>query len=198
MEAESNIRPIRGNATQVAARRPLSCSGVSWLLMAWDAKTAQRASAAPDALTGPPSRRPAGDGPLPPPAPGAMSYAYTTDLAAVRAVVYRYARQAGLTESRAIDLVLAVSEVAANTVRHAKSPGSLKIWYDTEEIVCQIQDEGTITDPLAGRRQPSLEAMGGHGLWIVNQVCDEVEMRSDETGTTIRLHMDLPQVRPGP
>ena len=198
MEAESNIRPIRGNATQVAARRPLSCSGVSWLLMAWDAKTAQRASAAPDALTGPPSRRPAGDGPLPPPAPGAMSYAYTTDLAAVRAVVYRYARQAGLTESRAIDLVLAVSQVAANTVRHAKSPGSLKIWYDTKEIVCQIQDEGTITDPLAGRRQPSLEAMGGHGLWIVNQVCDEVEMRSDETGTTIRLHMDLPQVRPGP
>ena len=166
--------------------------------MAWDAKTAQRASAAPDALTGPPSRRSAGDGPLPPPAPGAMSYAYTTDLAAVRAVVYRYARQAGLTESRAIDLVLAVSEVAANTVRHAKSPGSLKIWYDTKEIVCQIQDEGTITDPLAGRRQPSLEAMGGHGLWIVNQVCDEVEMRSDETGTTIRLHMDLPQVRPGP
>jgi anti-sigma regulatory factor (Ser/Thr protein kinase) len=168
------------------------------LLMAWDAKTAQRASAAPDALTGPPSRRPAGDGPLSPPAPGVMSYAYTTDLAAVRAVVYRYARQAGLSESRAIDLVLAVSEVAANTVRHAKSPGSLKIWYDTEEIVCQIQDDGTITDPLAGRRQPSLEAMGGHGLWIVNQVCDEVEMRSDETGTTIRLHMDLPQVRPGP
>ena len=127
-----------------------------------------------------------------------MAYQYTTDLAAIRAVVYRYARHAGLPESRAIDLVLAVSEVTANTVRHAKSPGSLKIWYDTEEIVCQIQDEGTITDPLAGRRQPSLEAMGGHGLWIVNQVCDEVEMRSDETGTTIRLHMDLPQVRPRP
>ena len=126
-----------------------------------------------------------------------MSYQYTTDLAAVRAVVYRYAMQAGLPESRAIDLVLAVSEVAANTVRHAQSPGSLKIWYDTEEIVCQIQDEGTITDPLAGRRQPSLEAGGGHGLWIVNQVCDAVEMHSDETGTTIRLHMDLPPVRPG-
>jgi anti-sigma regulatory factor (Ser/Thr protein kinase) len=197
VETESDIRSIRGHATQVPARRPLSCSGVSLLLMAWDAKTAQRAPAAPDALTGPPSRRPAGDGPLPPPPPGAMSYTYTTDLAAVRAVVYRYARQAGLPESRAIDLVLAVSEVAANTVRHAKSPGSLKIWYDAEEIVCQIEDEGIIPDPLAGRRQPSLEAMGGHGLWIVNQICDEVEIRSDETGTTIRLHMDLPPVSPG-
>jgi anti-sigma regulatory factor (Ser/Thr protein kinase) len=170
------------------------------LLMSWDAKTAQRGPAAQDAaqeaaqeaLTGPPSPQPGGGGPLPPPAPGAMSYTYTTDLAAIRAVVYRYAIQAGLPEQRAIDLVLAVSEVAANTIRHAKSAGSLKIWYDSEEIVCQIEDDGMISDPLAGRRQPSLDAMGGHGLWIVHQVCDEVDMHSDETGTTIRLHMKLP------
>jgi anti-sigma regulatory factor (Ser/Thr protein kinase) len=197
VRAGSDLRPVCGDATQGPARQALSVYGVSLLLMAWDAKTAQPAPAAPEAFTGPPSRRPAGGGPLPPPAPGAMSYQYTTDLAAVRAVVYRYARKAGLPESRAVDLVLAVSEVAANTVRHAKSPGSLKIWYDTEKIVCQIHDDGTITDPLAGQRRPSLEAMGGHGLWIVNQVCDEVEVRSDETGTTIRLRMNLPQVKPG-
>jgi anti-sigma regulatory factor (Ser/Thr protein kinase) len=175
------------------------------LLMSWDAKTAQRGPAAQDAaqeaaqeaLTGPPSPQPGGGGPLPPPEPGAMSYTYTTDLAAIRAVVYRYAREAGLPETRAIDLVLAVSEVAANTIRHAKSAGSLKIWYDSEEIVCQIEDEGLISDPLAGRRQPSLDAMGGHGLWIVHQVCDQVDMHSDETGTTIRLHMKLPGRRTG-
>ena len=124
-------------------------------------------------------------------------YTYTTDLAAIRAVVHRYAIQAGLTEARAIDLTLAVSEVAANTIKHAKSPGSLKIWYDAKEIVCQIHDDGIITDPLAGRRQPSLEALGGHGLWIVNQVCDQVDMQSDETGTTIQLHMILPLADPG-
>jgi hypothetical protein len=39
-----------------------------------------------------------------------MSYSYTTDLAAIRAVVHRYAIQAGLTEACAIDLTLAVSE----------------------------------------------------------------------------------------
>jgi anti-sigma regulatory factor (Ser/Thr protein kinase) len=133
---------------------------------------------------------------MPPVSPGDMSYSYTTDLAAVRAVVYRYAKQAGLPERRAVDLVLAVSEVAANTVRHAKSPGSLKIWYDTQEIICQIHDEGIIHDPLAGLRKPAMDAMGGHGLWIVRQVCDDVEMRSDESGTTIRLHMKLPPLRP--
>jgi anti-sigma regulatory factor (Ser/Thr protein kinase) len=121
-----------------------------------------------------------------------MSFSYTTDLAAVRAVVQRYAFRAGLPEARAIDLVLAVSEVAANTVRHAKSPGCLKIWYDAKEIICQIEDEGTITDPLAGQRRPSLGAQGGHGLWIVYQICDRVEIESDETGTKVRLYMAIP------
>jgi anti-sigma regulatory factor (Ser/Thr protein kinase) len=178
---------------QLAAEEPFP--GVSLLLMAGDAETARRARKGPEAPIGPPSRRPTAD-PWPPPALGAVSYSYTTDLAAVRAVVHRYARQAGLPESRAIDLVLAVSEIAANTVRHAKSPGSLKIWYNAEEIICQIQDDGIISDPLAGQRTPSLDAMGGHGLWIVYQVCDEVELRSDQTGTTIRLHMELPRSQP--
>jgi anti-sigma regulatory factor (Ser/Thr protein kinase) len=166
--------------------------------MARDGKTAQRVPAGEEAHPRQPVPRPDGDGSLPSSdSDDPMSYTYTTDLAAIRAVVHRYAIEAGLTEARAIDLTLAVSEVAANTVKHAKSPGSLKIWYDTREIVCQIHDEGVITDPLAGRRQPSLDALGGHGLWIVNQVCDQVEMQSDETGTTIRLHMTLPHADTG-
>jgi anti-sigma regulatory factor (Ser/Thr protein kinase) len=165
--------------------------------MARDGETARREPAGEHAPTRQPVPRPDGHRPVPPsPSPDPddpMSYTYTTDLAAIRAVVYRYAIQAGLTEARAIDLTLAVSEVAANTVKHAKSPGSLNIWYDKKEIVCQVHDEGVITDPLAGRREPSLDALGGHGLWIVNHVCDQVEIQSGETGTTIRMHMHLPQ-----
>jgi anti-sigma regulatory factor (Ser/Thr protein kinase) len=186
---------IRLIATQAPARPLLFRAGVSCLLMTRDAETARRETAAEDALPRSPGPRPAGNGPTPPsltPAHDPTSYTYTTDLAAIRAVVHRCASKAGLTEARTIDLVLAVSEVAANTVRHAKSPGSLQIWYDTKQIVCQLHDEGIITDPLAGRRRPSLEARGGHGLWIVYEVCDQVEILSDETGTTIRLHMDLP------
>lgn len=165
--------------------------------MARDGNTARREPAEQEAPTRQPVPRLDGGRPVPPlPSPDLddpMSYTYTTDLAAIRAVVHRYAIQAGLTEARAIDLTLAVSEVTANTVKHAKSPGSLNIWYDKKEIVCQVHDEGVISDPLAGRREPSLDAQGGHGLWIVNQVCDQVEIHSDETGTTIRLHMYLPQ-----
>jgi anti-sigma regulatory factor (Ser/Thr protein kinase) len=120
-----------------------------------------------------------------------MYHTYRSDLAAVRALVLEQARQAGLAGDRANDLVLAVSEVAANTLRHTWSSGTLAIWHDADEVVCEIRDAGVITDPLAGQRRPPADASGGHGLWIVHQVCDQVEMTSDATGTTVRMHMGL-------
>jgi anti-sigma regulatory factor (Ser/Thr protein kinase) len=129
--------------------------------------------------------------PLPPPGDDAIFHTYRTDLAKVRALVLQQGRAAGLTESRATDLVLAVSEVAANTLRHTQSAGTLTIWRQPGELVCQTQDQGTIADPLAGQRRPGPDATGGHGLWLVYQVCDLVELRSDETGTTIRMHMAI-------
>ncbi|HTW00021.1 MAG TPA: ATP-binding protein [Streptosporangiaceae bacterium] len=129
--------------------------------------------------------------PLPPPGDGATYLTYRTDLAKVRALVLQQATAAGLSESRANDLVLAVSEVAANTLRHTDSAGILTIWLEAGEVVCEIQDEGTITDPLAGQRKPGPDADGGHGLWLVYQVCDLVELRSDEAGTAVRMHMEI-------
>jgi anti-sigma regulatory factor (Ser/Thr protein kinase) len=127
-----------------------------------------------------------------------MHHTYRTDLSQVRALVLQHAREAGLTEGRANDLVLAVSEVAANTLRHTRSAGTLTVWHDEDEIVCEIHDEGTISDPMAGFRRPAPEASGGHGLWLVRQVCDQVELRSDENGTTIRMHMAIrPDVADG-
>jgi anti-sigma regulatory factor (Ser/Thr protein kinase) len=129
--------------------------------------------------------------PLPLPTNDAMYHTYRSDLAQVRALVLKHAREAGLAEGRATDLVLAVSEVAANTLRHTQSSGTLAIWHDEDEVVCEIHDAGTITDPLAGSHRPAPDANGGHGLWIVRQVCDLVELTSDATGTTVRMHMAL-------
>jgi len=120
------------------------------------------------------------------------SLIYTTDLSQVRSLAEAQAREAGLANDRVVDFVLAVSEVAANTIRHARSPGSMQIWFDGDAITCEIRDDGVITDPLAGTRKPPPDATGGHGLWLVHQVCDLVELHSDESGTVVRLHMDLP------
>ena len=137
------------------------------------------------------SSQPSRGQPLASPPNDVMRHTYRADLSQVRALVLQQARTAGLTEGRANDLVLAVSEVAANTLRHTQSAGTLTMWRHSGEVVCEVQDEGTITDPLAGQRRPGPDATGGHGLWLVYQVCDLVEVRSDATGTTIRMHMAI-------
>ena len=127
-----------------------------------------------------------------------MTFVYTTNLSEVRVLAETRAREAGLAADRVTDFVIAVSEIAANTVRHARSSGSIRIWSDGGEIICEMHDSGVIADPAsAGRQPPSADANGGHGLWLVRQICDEVELRSDSGGTTIRMRMALPPPRRG-
>jgi anti-sigma regulatory factor (Ser/Thr protein kinase) len=120
-----------------------------------------------------------------------MPFVYTTNLSEVRALAEKQARMAGLPDDRVVDFVIAVSEVAGNTVRHAHSVGSIEIWSDDRELVCEISDKGVIADPTVGRQPPPPGANGGHRLWLVHQVCDRVELRSDQNGTVIRMHMSL-------
>jgi anti-sigma regulatory factor (Ser/Thr protein kinase) len=121
-----------------------------------------------------------------------MHFVYTDNLSEVRTLAAEQARLAGLSDERARDFVIAVGEIVANTVQHAQSAGSISIWTEAGEIVSEIRDKGVITDPLAGIRPPSADAIGGFGLWLVYQVCDRVELSSNGDGTVIRLHMSLP------
>jgi anti-sigma regulatory factor (Ser/Thr protein kinase) len=131
------------------------------------------------------------DRPLLPAPSSAESLVYETDLAPVRRLVERHARGSTLSPDRVADLVLAASEVAANTLDHTTSGGMIQVWRDEEELLCQVHDQGTISDPLAGRVRRGPDGRG-HGLYLVNQVCDLVELRTSTAGTTIRLHMRLP------
>lgn len=135
---------------------------------------------------------PAGwDGPLSPVPPDAHVLPYRDDIAGVRDATAEQARRAGLQPDRVTDLVIAVAEIAANTLGHAGGPGVLRTWVADGEIVCQLNDSGMITDPLAGMLRPRPAAAGGYGLWLVNQACDLVELRTGPAGTEVRLHMRL-------
>lgn len=130
--------------------------------------------------------------------PDAQTMSYQNDLRPVRALVAAEADRAGLSSSRRTDLVIAASEVAANTLKHTDRPGLVRIWVTSDEILCQFDDSGHITDPLAGYGRPFADEPGGQGLWLVNQVCDLAEIRSSALGTTIRMHMFLDASQPVP
>ena len=118
---------------------------------------------------------------------------YDGDLRPVRSFVASAAQKAGLSASRTADLVLAVSELAANTLRHTGAAGTLHVWRSAGALICQVRDTGEIMDPLAGRRPQPADGAGGKGLWLVNQVCDLVQARTRQGNTTIRLYMRLAQ-----
>ncbi|KRE52596.1 sensor histidine kinase [Phycicoccus sp. Soil748] len=110
------------------------------------------------------------------------------DYAAVRRDVAAHASSAGVGADRCDDLVLAVHEVAVNSVRYGSGVGELRIWHQDEALVCEVRGRGQISDPMTGRRRPSQEVSRGRGLWMANQLCDLVQVRSGSTGTTVRIY----------
>ena len=119
----------------------------------------------------------------------ARRYPFTLDdLPEMRARVRRAGRRAGLRANVVDDLVLAAHELATNSVVHAGGHGLLLLWAEADALVVEIRDDGRIDDPLVGRSEPDFEALHGRGIWMVNQLCDLVQVRSDDAGTQVRLH----------
>lgn len=130
------------------------------------------------------------DGPLPDPPPGASEMVFEAGpLRVVRRFVERHATSAGLGPVRTSDLVFAINEVATNSLRHGGGRGVLRIWQDDAALVCELRDQGRIRHPLVGRQVPGIKQENGRGIWLVNHLCDLVELRSSAAGTIVRLHM---------
>ena len=55
--------------------------------------------------------------------------------------------------------------------------------------MCEVRDEGRVSDPLVGRVRPTIDRRDGRGLWLVHQLCDLVQIRSGDDGTVVRAHV---------
>ncbi|HUB99361.1 MAG TPA: anti-sigma factor RsbA family regulatory protein [Solirubrobacterales bacterium] len=131
-------------------------------------------------------------GGLAPPPLGAFELGFDRDtLHTLRAAIGLEAAEAGLSEQRAGDVVLAAAELAANSVVHGGGQGTATIWREPQALVVEVRDQGRILQPLAGRVRPTPTQENGRGLWVANQVCDLVQIRSGRAGTRARLWMNL-------
>jgi anti-sigma regulatory factor (Ser/Thr protein kinase) len=109
------------------------------------------------------------------------------DIPATRRTVAQWARSCGLPAERVEVLELAASELATNSVRYGGGTGTLAMWLEPGAAVVEFSDAGAVLDPLVGRLSPPLEQEGGRGLYLVNQLCDLVQLRSSARGTTVRI-----------
>ncbi|WP_426571529.1 anti-sigma factor RsbA family regulatory protein [Aquihabitans sp. McL0605] len=101
-----------------------------------------------------------------------------------------HAAAGGRVEGERLDgLIIAVSEVVTNAVVHGRPPVEVRAWTEPDRIVVTVADGGTgPVDPTVGLAPvPRLPGEGGLGLWIANQLCDEVALRKRDDGFTIRL-----------
>ncbi len=121
----------------------------------------------------------------------AAAFAFTAgDLNVLRAIVARHAARAGFTPSRLADLVFAVNEVATNSVRHGGGRGLMVLWAHGDSLIVEIGDDGHLEgQPLVGRGRPRADISSSRGLWLVNQLCDLVQLRSFATGFVVRLRV---------
>jgi anti-sigma regulatory factor (Ser/Thr protein kinase) len=109
----------------------------------------------------------------------------------LREFVRRQGMGRGVGPERIPDLVQAVNEAVTNSIRYGGGGGALQIWSQDAEVVCDVSDRGVIKEPLVGRIIPDPTEPGGFGLWLANQLCDLVQVRTSPAGSSVRLHIDI-------
>jgi anti-sigma regulatory factor (Ser/Thr protein kinase) len=110
-------------------------------------------------------------------------------ITAVRHAVTECAAGSGLSGQRLEDFALAVNELVTNAVRHAGGQGRVRLWRVDDRLCCEVTDHGPgiPVHRVEPRTPPPAFATDGRGLWLVNQLCDEVRIATGPAGTTVRI-----------
>jgi anti-sigma regulatory factor (Ser/Thr protein kinase) len=117
------------------------------------------------------------------------------DISLVRHQVTDELAGAGLGGDRLHGFVLAVNEVVTNVVLHAGGHGRIVLWLTGGSVWCSVTDAGPGI-PESFQHAPDVpEAyeVGGRGIWLAYQLCDEVSMATGPIGTTVGLRIGLPR-----
>ena len=109
----------------------------------------------------------------------------------MRRSIARFATSAGCSAGRATQLVTAVNEVATNSIVHGGGQGALRMWRDGNMVIAELRDAGRYAQPLGDRTRPGSRPADARGLWLANQLCDLVQIRTLDEGTVVRLHMKV-------
>ncbi len=89
-------------------------------------------------------------------------------------------------EARALDMLLAGTEVAANALTHGGGISEVRVGRADGRFVCEVIDRGAgFDDPLAGYLAP--RDGSGAGLWVARQLAWKLECFHSAGGFTVRI-----------
>jgi anti-sigma regulatory factor (Ser/Thr protein kinase) len=126
-------------------------------------------------------------GALEPSTPVGAHALHFTEAAQARHFAQEWGAAHALTPDRMTDVLIAVSEVAGNSVAYAGGSGTLLCWQTNGSLVYEVRDSGRIPDVLAGRIPPAWDAESGRGLLMANLLCDLLQLSSGPLGTVVRM-----------
>jgi serine/threonine-protein kinase RsbW len=119
-----------------------------------------------------------------------VSREFTGDgLRRVRDLVDQTARLAGVSAANAHSLVIAVSELAANAVRHGGGRGRILIEQTDDGLRVEVSDHGPGLPEHLSQELPPPDAVSGRGLWMARNLCRDLDISSTARGVTVRLFM---------
>ncbi|MFD5099683.1 anti-sigma factor RsbA family regulatory protein [Streptomyces albidochromogenes] len=99
------------------------------------------------------------------------------------------AERFGLSGIGLEDVALIVAELTTNSVVHGGGSGTIRVWSDGGQMMCEVRDQGHLSDPLAGRRPATRDQQGGRGLLLVHYLSDLVRIHTGPEGTSIRCYI---------
>lgn len=85
-------------------------------------------------------------------------------------------------------LSLALSEAVTNALLYGQRPVSVRFWVQPSRVVVVVHDRGAgPPDHTVGLVPPDRDAIGGRGLWLIHQLLDDVALRWEPDGFSVRL-----------
>ncbi len=122
----------------------------------------------------------------PEPLPELRSRSAGNGLELFREVLARELEAEKVPEAKAVDMLVAGTEIAANAVRHGGGIEDVRVGSAHGRFVCEVVDRGSgFDDPVAGYLAPREGT--GSGLWIARQLTWRVEYFHSPRGFTVRI-----------